>query len=329
MIKIVNYKDINNKEHLLKFQDTIFIEFNEFLEELCNSHHHHYKKSALISYWLNDYKNYLNNEDSFKANQLVKYKRGTVVKANLGFNLGHEQGGLHYCIVLNKKDSIYQPLLNVIPLTSIKDPKKRLHYTNVNLSNELYKKLGSKLDIKLKLSKVYLLNAKSMIGVIKDLTRLLDIWDSDNPIEEIKDENFDKTKASKLIKEFNDLIIDGIWEDEPWNNEYINSLFREIINIPPDSVENIRELRDLIMQYHSVIDDLIEIVLRQRDNNRKLVAEIKRMKNGSIAHVDQITTISKMRIFSPKTTDDALYNVKLSNQSLTLIDNKIKKLFTY
>lgn len=91
---IANYKDEKNKNKLLIFQDNMLADFNQLLEELSESN---YKKSALITYWLNDYKNYLCNEDSFSSDKLIKYKRGAIIKVNLGFNLGNEQGD---CIIV-------------------------------------------------------------------------------------------------------------------------------------------------------------------------------------------------------------------------------------
>lgn len=51
-------------------------------------------------------------------------------------------------------------------------------------------------------------------------------------------------------------------------------------------------------------------------------------EKGSIALVGQITTISKIRIYDPKTNYDILSNVKLSNEMLDRIDNEIIKKFT-
>ena len=42
--------------------------------------------------------------------------------------------------------------------------------------------------------------------------------------------------------------------------------------------------------------------------------EIKNMKKGSIALVNQITTISKIRIYDPKRNDDVLSKIRLSNE---------------
>ena len=52
------------------------------------------------------------------------------------------------------------------------------------------------------------------------------------------------------------------------------------------------------------------------------------MKRGSIALVNQITTISKIRIYDPKTDHDILSGIRLSNEKLDLIDDEIQKKFT-
>ena len=52
--------------------------------------------------------------------------------------------------------------------------------------------------------------------------------------------------------------------------------------------------------------------------------EISKMKQDSIALVNQITTISKQRIFK----DTVRRNVRVSNESLDLIDKQIIKFFT-
>lgn len=52
--------------------------------------------------------------------------------------------------------------------------------------------------------------------------------------------------------------------------------------------------------------------------------EISKMQKDSIALINQITTISKQRIFK----DIVRKNVKISNESLDLIDKQIIKFFT-
>lgn len=52
--------------------------------------------------------------------------------------------------------------------------------------------------------------------------------------------------------------------------------------------------------------------------------EISKMKKDSIVLINQITTISKQRIYK----DVVRRNVKISSQSLDLIDEQIIKFFT-
>ena len=63
-------------------------------------------KADKLSYWLEDYAKFLDYEPNFKPDKLKKYKRGEIVKVHLGYNIGSEEGGLHYCVVLDKSNSI-------------------------------------------------------------------------------------------------------------------------------------------------------------------------------------------------------------------------------
>ena len=59
----------------------------------------------------------------------------------------------------------------------------------------------------------------------------------------------------------------------------------------------------------------------------KISNEILKMKTGSIALVNQITTISKIRIYNPLHSNNVLGNVKVSNEILDAIDDKIRELY--
>ena len=65
------------------------------------------------------------------------------------------------------------------------------------------------------------------------------------------------------------------------------------------------------------ISDRIKVLIKTKD-------ELLKMKHGSMALVNQITTISKQRVFK----EPLLAKVKISNKSLDLIDKKIKELYT-
>jgi len=100
-----------------------------------------YKVSHLLAYWISDFANYHDEEKTFDTTKMISFKRGSIIKVNLGFNIGHELGGLHYCVVLNKFDNPKNGTLNVVPLTSKKN--KKYPSSSIDLGNELYNTLNS------------------------------------------------------------------------------------------------------------------------------------------------------------------------------------------
>lgn len=205
------------------------------------------KKADLLSYWIEDYCSYLSFEDKFNPAMLKKYKRGDIIKVNLGFRIGNEHGGLHYCVVLDKKNIPSTPLLTVVPLSSIK-PNKPINFTSVFLGTDLFDKMQEKYAIC-------------------------------------------NTSVQKRLFELNSLQQKGA-EIEP---NYLQKEISEINN------------------------DLLIL--------KKIYTELMRMKSGSIALVNQITTISKQRIVNPQKNTDVLSGIRLSEDKLALIDKKINDLF--
>ena len=67
----------------------------------------------------------------------------------------------------------------------------------------------------------------------------------------------------------------------------------------------------------------------ESDYLNKIGEEISHMKEGSIALVNQITTISKIRIFDPRNLKGVLAGVSLSEESMEKINQKVKELYTF
>lgn len=218
---------IMHKDNSLNRLDLSFIKHIELKE---------YKKSDLLAYWINDFAIYHDEERNFDYSKSGVFSRGDIIKVNLGFNIGSELGGLHYCVVLNKYDNLKNGTLNVIPLTSKKD-NKRYNSSTVNLGKELYNIFKKKLD--------------------KENEKL-------------------QTFLGELEK------IDDI----------------------PVSIQNIIE--------------------KEKKYIEKMEQEISKMKQDSMALINQITTISKQRIFK----DILSKNVKISNEALDILDKQIIKYFT-
>ena len=53
------------------------------------------------------------------------------------------------------------------------------------------------------------------------------------------------------------------------------------------------------------------------------------MKEGSIALVNQITTISKIRIFDPRNLKGVLSGISLSEENMKKINEKMKYLYIF
>lgn len=97
-----------------------------------------YKQAHLLSYWFEDFSKYHKEEKTFDVSKSGVYKRGSIIKVNLGYNIGTELGGLHYCVVISKKDNIKSGNLTVVPLSSKKSNKNYNNYSNIDIKNELY-----------------------------------------------------------------------------------------------------------------------------------------------------------------------------------------------
>ncbi len=65
----------------------------------------------------------------------------------------------------------------------------------------------------------------------------------------------------------------------------------------------------------------------QQEYLNKIGLEISHMKKGSIALVNQITTISKIRIFDPRNLKGVLSGISLSTENMEKINKKIKDLY--
>ena len=85
----------------------------------------------------------------------------------------------------------------------------------------------------------------------------------------------------------------------------------------------------LRLKYYKIqkIKDIINANDEKLELSRKIELELNQMKKGTIALINQITTISKQRIYNPKKDLDILSGVKISNEKMLLIDEKIKKFF--
>ena len=248
-------RDIS-KEELIIHKEKAISKLSAYIDSLIESGDPKLlSKTDKLSFWLKDWASFLDFESTFSPSSLRRYKRGEIIKAHLGFNVGSEEGWLHYCVVMDKNNSKNSPIITIVPLTSVKKTTdlNKLHPGSVYLGNELFRSLSSKIDS-------VDAAAHMRLKYVKD---------------QIK-----KFPGSMSAEEF-DLL-----------NKELSKLESDI------------------------------------DLWKRLKAEISNMKRGSIALVGQIRTISKIRIYNPKTNLDTLSKVKLSSEKLDLLDKEIMRNFT-
>ena len=243
------------KEELKRHKEKALAKMEHYIDSLINSPDSKTSgKADKLSYWLEDWSTFLDFESRFSPSSLRRYKRGEIIKVHLGYNIGSEEGGLHYCVVVEKNNSKNSPVITVVPLTSVKKKSDvdHLHKGCIYLGNELY------------------------TGLVSKITYI------QRPLEK---------KVFDLKKE-----VDATYKTHP---------------------------EDMHKFQKDLEDCARDLLLLKRMRN-----EINKAKLGSIALVGQITTISKIRIYDPKTNFDILSNVKLSNEKLDHIDQEIISNFT-
>jgi len=84
-----------------------------------------------------------------------------------------------------------------------------------------------------------------------------------------------------------------------------------------------------VQQMKADIDKKIKYNKSQQEYLDKIGAEISQMKQGSIALVNQITTISKIRIYDPRNIRGVLSGISLSSESMDKINTKMKELYIF
>lgn len=249
------------KEDVIQNKKKAIRSMNNILEALINdSSNKHLKKADLISYWLQSYAEFIRFEEKFNPSKLLAYTRGDIIRVNFGFRVGAELGGLHYAVVLDKKNPHNANTLMVVPLSSIK-PNKAVHERDLSLGTEFYILVSTRFGRQL-------IDAKTKLSEFRSLYEV-----------------FAKIPESQQTA--------------------------EVTNALNNLTEQIGELEKTIF-------------LLERDK-----FEIENMKTGSIAKIEQITAISKMRIYTPKKAADFLSGIRLSANTMSRINKKIKEFYIF
>lgn len=94
------------------------------------------KQKRIIADWLTRWAGYIKGENTFNPSHLRSFDRGEIIFVDFGFRLKSELGGYHYVIVMDKRNNPKNPLISVIPLSSLKEGRT-VHPNDVDLGGEL------------------------------------------------------------------------------------------------------------------------------------------------------------------------------------------------
>lgn len=280
-------------------------ELNDYLNDLVSSGEPDDARANKIDYWIENWTNYLKREKKFNPRGIPALKRGSIIYADFGFNVGQEYGGLHYAIVLNHQDSRNNSLLHVLPLTSVKETTdlQKLRYFQLHLGDEVYQLLSKKI-----------LKHRDEILELKHRIKQ-DYSQYTIRSDEVKDILNSTQKAiAKLRAKEKDATDDFYAQSEELqvlteNLEYLKS--------------NVKKLETLGIQLNkslNAVNDKLEYL-------RRLKNKITNMKEGSIALLNQVTTISKIRLYDPKNKNSILTDIVLSSATMQKIDIALKNIF--
>lgn len=93
------------------------------------------KQQHIMAEWLDVWCKYISFEKRFQPQRLRYYKRGEIVLAHFGYNVGSELGGTHYAVIIENNNNNANNTVTVVPLSSLEDGKSKadLHKSEVYL----------------------------------------------------------------------------------------------------------------------------------------------------------------------------------------------------
>ena len=116
------------------------------------------------------------------------------------------------------------------------------------------------------------------------------------------------------------------------NVELGNELYR-LLKIKYDTIN--QSLKEEQTEIATTLQAFASLISLSSNTAKELAAcdkgsnEFSQMKEGSIALINQITTVSKIRIFDPRNLKGVLSGISLSEESMIKINNKLKELYVF
>ena len=127
---------------------------------------------------------------------------------------------------------------------------------------------------------------------------------------------------------YNAILEDGIYGTVIHK---LNALIESARKTLEDAAKVKKEIEDASEEQQTALEELRQEKIKSAraliDQADIWMKEITHLKTGSVAKIDQVTTISKMRISQPLKKNHPLYGVRLSERDLDKIDTKLMTLF--
>lgn len=220
------------------------------------------------------------------------YKRGAIILVNFGINIGNELSGNHFAIVLNKSDHPKNPVLTVVPLSS---KNKKIY---LPLQDDIYRLVN---DSTVK----YTIN-----HILPDVQKWYNIKiDGDEIIKKLK-------SNVALLEEL---------DKENSHNKNMLAKDKRFIEICNESKILLNELKEKEIKFEHEREVLIKNLNIIREAAGKYD---KNQGKNSYAMIQNIQTISKLKIMKPINEFDPIGKIYISSESMKKIDIEIIKTFT-
>ena len=290
-------------EEIAVYTATIIQELEDYLHLLQRMDDEGNKRSDKIAQWIENWVKYLKIEQVFNPRSIQALKRGSIVYADFGFNVGREYGGLHYAIVLNKIDARSNHLLHVLPLTSVKETTdiSNLKYFQLPIGNEVFQLLSNKALKKVReLSELYDRFSKKD-GELREKVVMVESLIEDNK------------KTLEILKNLSSSEID-------------DSSIKQILTINKN-IDFASDQAEKIRQEAKENAILLAELNEKLEYANKFILKTQNMNKDSIVLLNQVTTISKMRLRDPKNNNSILNGIVLSDDTMDKIDEALKNIF--
>lgn len=290
-------------EEIAVYTATVIQELEDYLHHLQRMNDEENKRSEKIAQWVENWTKYLKIEQTFNPKSIQALKRGSVVYADFGFNVGREYGGLHYAIVLNKIDARSNHLLHVLPLTSVKETTdiSNLKYFQLPIGDEVFQLLINKANRK-----------------IIELTELYDRFSKKD------DELHKRAEMVESLIEDNKKAFETLKNSPDFDRN--DSSIEQILTINKN-IDFASEQADKIRQEAKENAILLAELKDKLEYANKFILKTQNMNKDSIVLLNQVTTISKMRLRDPKNNNSILNGIVLSDNTMDKIDEALKNIF--